>query len=155
MTHDPLCEWSAPCVHGENQQHSRDTENLAVLDATYCWMCGADCHCDLIAKVRKDERHKAEMHDYHQPAWMAGHTAALNPDTNARMHAMTREDAIRECIAAVEATWHAVCDRKEYPQCDYCYIVIDVLETLRDLREKPTPPPLPPSVGVPEKRWFR
>ncbi len=21
--------------------------------------------------------------------------------------------------------------------------------------EKPTPPPLPPSVGVPEKRWFR
>jgi hypothetical protein len=54
MTHDPLCEWSTPCIHGENQQHSRDTENLAVPDATYCWMCGADCTCDLIAKVRED-----------------------------------------------------------------------------------------------------
>jgi len=54
MTHDPLCEWSTPCIHGENQQHSRDTENLAVPDATYCWMCGADCLCDLIANVRED-----------------------------------------------------------------------------------------------------
>jgi hypothetical protein len=54
MIHDPLCEWSTPCIHGENQQHSRDTENLAVPDATYCWMCGADCLCDLIAKVRED-----------------------------------------------------------------------------------------------------
>ena len=54
MTHDPLCEWSTPCIHGENQQHSRDTENLAVPDATYCWMCGADCTCDLIATVRED-----------------------------------------------------------------------------------------------------
>jgi len=53
MTHDPLCEWSTPCTPGENQQHSRDTENLAVPDATYCWMCGADCLCDLIAKVRE------------------------------------------------------------------------------------------------------
>ena len=57
--HDPLCEWSTPCIHGENQQHSRDTENLAVPDATYCWMCGADCHCDLIAKVREDERRQS------------------------------------------------------------------------------------------------
>lgn len=54
MSHDPLCEWSTPCIHGESQQHSRDTENLAVPDATYCWMCGADCTCDLIAKARKD-----------------------------------------------------------------------------------------------------
>jgi hypothetical protein len=54
MTHDPLCEWSTPCVHAEDQQHSRDTENLAVPDATYCWICGADCHCDLITKVRED-----------------------------------------------------------------------------------------------------
>lgn len=49
--HDPLCEWATPCIHGENQQHSRDTENPSVPDATYCWMCGADCDCDLIAKV--------------------------------------------------------------------------------------------------------
>jgi hypothetical protein len=54
MKHDPLCEWATPCIHGENQQHSRDTENLAVPDATYCWMCGADCLCDLIAKAQQD-----------------------------------------------------------------------------------------------------
>ena len=31
-----------------------------------------ECHCDLIAKVREDERCKAELHDYHMPAWTAG-----------------------------------------------------------------------------------
>ncbi len=51
MTHDPLCGWSTPCIHGEGQKHSRDTENSAVPDATYCWMCGADCQCALIAEV--------------------------------------------------------------------------------------------------------
>jgi len=54
MNHDPLCEWSAQCVHAEDKQHSRDTENLAVPDATYCCICGADCDCVLIAKVRED-----------------------------------------------------------------------------------------------------
>jgi len=54
MTHDPLCEWTTHCIHGENQQHSRDSETLAVPDATNCWMCGADCTCDLIANVRED-----------------------------------------------------------------------------------------------------
>ena len=51
MTHDPLCEWSTPCIHGENQKHSRDTENPSVPDATYCWMCGVDCECALIDRV--------------------------------------------------------------------------------------------------------
>jgi hypothetical protein len=51
MTHDPLCEWSTPCIHGENQKHSRDTENPSVPDATYCWVCGADCECALIDRV--------------------------------------------------------------------------------------------------------
>ena len=51
MTHDPLCEWSTPCIHGENQKHSRDTENPSVPDAIYCWMCGADCECALIDQV--------------------------------------------------------------------------------------------------------
>jgi len=58
LGHDPLCEWSTPCIHGENQRHLRDTENLAVPDATYCWMCGVDCNCDLIRMVRKDENRK-------------------------------------------------------------------------------------------------
>ena len=58
MNHDPLCEWSTPCTHGVTGQHERDTENLAVPDATYCWMCGADCHCKLLAKARAYERDK-------------------------------------------------------------------------------------------------
>jgi len=59
VNHDPLCEWSTPCTHMVTGQHERDTENLAVPDATYCWMCGADCHCKLLAKARADEREKA------------------------------------------------------------------------------------------------
>ena len=58
MNHDPLCEWSTPCTYGVTGQHERDTENLAVPDASYCWMCGADCHCEMIAKARADERDK-------------------------------------------------------------------------------------------------
>lgn len=89
MTHDPLCEWSTPCIHGENQQHSRDTENLAVPDATYCWVCGVDCHCDLIAKVRADEREEVlTTHEQvpsgafmeiacHDCGWDYGHTNDL------------------------------------------------------------------------------
>ena len=37
-----------------------------------------ECHCDLIAKVREDERCKAELHDYHMPAWTSGYLAALD-----------------------------------------------------------------------------
>ena len=81
MTHDPLC----PTIGYSFEFYTLKTCPF----------------CPLIAKVREDERHKSEMHDYHQPAWMAGHRAALDPDTNARMHAMTREDAIRD--AAGEA----------------------------------------------------
>lgn len=86
MTHDPLCEWSTPCIHGENQQHSRDTENLAVPDATYCWMCGADCHCALIAKVREEERDKDL--DYRYIA--------------AQAEAQGQRDMLAKCIAAVK-----------------------------------------------------
>ena len=49
MTHDPLCD-TAICM---------------------------ECHCDLIAKVREDERRKAELHNYHMPAWTSGYLAAL------------------------------------------------------------------------------
>jgi len=54
--HDPFCEWSEPCIHGEDQKHSKDDENPAVPDASYCFRCGADCTCELIVKVRVDER---------------------------------------------------------------------------------------------------
>ena len=37
-----------------------------------------ECHCDLIALVREDERGKAEMHNYHMPAWTSGYAAALD-----------------------------------------------------------------------------
>ena len=56
VMHDPLCEWTTPCIYGEGMRHSRDGENPPVPDATYCWMCGADCSCELIEKVRRHER---------------------------------------------------------------------------------------------------
>ena len=52
MTHDALCAWASPCIHAENKQHSRDKENPSVPDAQYCFLCGADCLCELIARVR-------------------------------------------------------------------------------------------------------
>lgn len=55
-SHDALCAWSTPCIHAETKQHSRDTENPSVPEATYCWMCGADCLCELIKRVREEER---------------------------------------------------------------------------------------------------
>ncbi len=88
--HDPLCEWSTPCVHGENRKHSRDTENLAFPDATYCWMYGADCLCDLIAKVREDERANVTAE------WMSNHGDRWE-------YGQGQRDMLAKCIAAVEA----------------------------------------------------
>ena len=49
MTHDPLCP------------------------ELWRWDDGQPCmFCALIAKVREDERCKAELHNYHMPAWTAG-----------------------------------------------------------------------------------
>ncbi len=62
MTHNALCEWSTPCIHGENQKHSRDTENPSVPDASYCWMCGADCECALIDQVLAAAVQRVETH---------------------------------------------------------------------------------------------
>lgn len=64
MTHYALCEWSTPCIHGENQKHSRDTENPSVPDATYCWMCGADCECALIDRVIAAAVRRVEAFEY-------------------------------------------------------------------------------------------
>ncbi len=69
MTHNALCEWSTPCIHGENQKHSRDTENPSVPDATYCWMCGADCECALIDRVIAAAVQRVEALWSLDPSW--------------------------------------------------------------------------------------
>ena len=83
MTHDPLCEWSTPCIHGENQKHSRDTENPSVPDASYCWMCGADCECALIDRVIAAAVQRVEALD-----WSILYESERNP--------------LREAIAAIK-----------------------------------------------------
>ena len=51
MTHDPLCPMLKPC-------------NYPAHDAmNYCDICGQRCHCDLIAKVRDDERARHRERD--------------------------------------------------------------------------------------------
>lgn len=61
-----------------------------------------------------------------------------------------QRDMLAKCIALIE---------ESVPWSTENWIAVDeraaILTALRALEEKPTPPPLPPSVGVPEKRWFR
>jgi len=117
--HDPLCEWSTPCIHGENQQHSRDTENLAVPDATYCWMCGADCLCDLIAKVREAERDGIDA-------------VRLRTAFNEQGYRDGQRDMLVKCIALIE---------ESVPWSTENWIAVDeraaILTALRALQEKP------------------
>jgi hypothetical protein len=58
-------------------------------------------------------------------------------------------DMLAKCIAAVDALYQV-----SEPWTGNIHLS-EVIGVLRALQEKPTPPPLPPSVGVPEKRWFK
>lgn len=61
-----------------------------------------------------------------------------------------REDMLAKCIKVVRthriSGYFCSCDEENTIEKDH------VENVLRALQEKPTPPPLPPSVGVPEKR---
>jgi hypothetical protein len=59
-----------------------------------------------------------------------------------------RKAGIEECIEAVLS----ISDGGSY---DIRYILGQVEGVLYELEENSTPPPLPPSVGIPEKRWFK
>ena len=51
MTHDPLCALSkAECRASQDARHS------IVTNTAWCDACQDDCQCNLIAKVRADER---------------------------------------------------------------------------------------------------
>ena len=75
-----------------------------------------------------------------------------------------RADMLAKCIAAVEEV-HSPIQHGEDTYCRGCADAAydefsftwpcPVVTSVRALQEKPTPPPLPSSVGVPEKRWFR
>lgn len=53
MTHDPLCALSkAECRASQDARHS------IVTNTAWCDACQDDCQCNLIAKVRDDERDK-------------------------------------------------------------------------------------------------
>lgn len=53
MKHDPLC----PIAEGECP--GRDRPHFIAEGDTWCGGCQVDCQCDLIARVRADERSQA------------------------------------------------------------------------------------------------
>ena len=80
-----MCEWSTPC--GENQKHSRDTENPSVPDASYCWICGADCECALIDRVITAAVQRVQALPWTSETWLAhaeraAIIAAIKGDSN-------------------------------------------------------------------------
>jgi hypothetical protein len=133
MTHDPLCEWATPCIHAENQQHSRDTENLAVPDATYCWMCGADCLCDLIAKVREDERDGVAAVRLRTTFWERGFRDGQQ-DTLARC--ITAVEQVHSPIQHGEDTYCRGCADAAYDEFSFTW-PCPVVTSVRALRENP------------------
>ena len=54
MTHDPMCAISSTRCGGRDMKH----HSLWSEPPAECEKCGAECDCDLIAKVRADERGK-------------------------------------------------------------------------------------------------
>lgn len=50
MTHDPLCPFSRECIGGEHEPFAVGPLTCSNTE------CLAICDCDLIAKVRADER---------------------------------------------------------------------------------------------------
>ena len=73
-----------------------------------------------------------------------------NPFDAARVaYEAGQADMLAKCIEAVRAVRPRLSWKDDY---DVCVYRANVYEALRAQGEKPTPPPLPPSVGVPEKR---
>lgn len=60
-------------------------------------------------------------------------------------YASGQRDMLSKCIKVVEAI-------SDGGDTDTRYILASTAATLRSIQKNPTPPPLPPSVGIPEKR---
>ena len=56
MNHDPLCGWSSGNDCKGDQPHKEFPKNTNGYNDGICHWCGYECGCDLIAKVRQDER---------------------------------------------------------------------------------------------------
>ena len=79
-----------------------------------------ECHCDLIAKVREDERCKAELHNYHMPAWTAGfakgYADALDAAETAVAEALKERMLMADCSPnTMRAPLFAIRALKEKP----------------------------------------
>lgn len=103
MTHDPLCLMTEPC----GELDSRHTSDGG------CHSCGTDtCQCDLIAKVRADERVKAGQRVYGLPRGanisLADAVAAGDADAGVGWsHALTRMVTSRPPAATARPTANA------------------------------------------------
>lgn len=53
-THDSFCGWSSPCINADTTHHSESGE--WVIGGAICQHCADECICELIVKVRADER---------------------------------------------------------------------------------------------------
>ncbi len=105
MTHDPICP------QGEG----------ASISTTPYGLEDFPCLCELIAKVRGDERRKAEIHTYHQPAWTAGFEAAL--------------DAAREAVMTAWRNWTGNDNCTDHP-CQNCQTFGKAIVVTVALREE-------------------
>jgi hypothetical protein len=63
------------------------------------------CRCQLITKVRKDERAKAEMHDYHMPAWTDGYNKGLSLRPTCIYDINRTLGKVRSELAALMGLW--------------------------------------------------
>ena len=78
------------------------------------------CQCHLIAKVREDERCKAELHNYHMPAWTAGfakgYADALDAAETAVAEALKERMLMADCSPnTMRAPLFAIRALKEKP----------------------------------------
>ncbi len=91
MAHDPLCggpQYADVVPEGERER----VINLM-------------CRCGLIEKVRKDERAKAEMHDYHIPAWTDGYQKGLAQRPTCIYDINRTLELVRSELAALMGLW--------------------------------------------------
>ena len=105
MTHDPLCPW--------RKANKTDTFE------TYFGGGFAVCHCDLIAKVREDERRKAD-----------GQSVILSSDCEKQI-AEAGRDMLAKCITAVDARIRPTLHPVENAG------IGEALAALRALKDKP------------------
>jgi hypothetical protein len=100
------------------------------------------CQCSALVKAREDERSNNFTPDDFSEAMTEAYQRGLN-------------DAM-EAVELIPAPYKVVGNFETYGayhegRSDMKDMALSAIDALRENRE--TPPPLPPSVGVPERRW--